>query len=271
MKIAQRFLALLGFFVLARTLPAQLPAQLPTSGAGAWVDLTHAFSKDTLYWPTADKFVLETVFAGRTEKGFFYTAKKFSASEHGGTHLDAPIHFAEGRQHADELSLDKLIGPAVCIDVSKACLANRDHQISVADIETWEKTHGAIPANTIILLHTGFGRHWPDAKKYLGTDVRGPAGVALLSFPGLAPATARWLVEKRSPRAVGLDTASIDFGKSEKFETHVILMGKNIPVFENVAALDRIPATGAQVVALPMKIKGGSGGPLRIVAWVPGK
>jgi len=68
-------------------------------------------------------------------------------------------------------------------------------------------------------------------------------------------------------RSIGLDTASIDYGKSKKFETHVILLGQDIPVFENVANLERVPATGAHVIALPMKIKGGSGGPLRIAAW----
>ena len=247
-----------------------LHAALP-AGNGTWVDLTHAFSSETIYWPTSDPFVLETVFAGRTEQGFFYVAKKFSASEHGGTHLDAPIHFAEGRQHADELSLERLIGPAVCIDVSVTCLANRDYQITAADLQAWERTHGRIADDTIILLHTGYARFWPDRKRYLGTDLRGPEGVAQLSFPGLAPAAAEWLVQNRKVRSIGLDTASIDYGKSQKFETHVILLGQNIPVFENVANLDRVPATGSQVIALPMKIKGGSGGPLRIVAWVPGK
>jgi kynurenine formamidase len=247
-----------------------LSAAVP-SGGGTWVDLTHAFSSETIYWPTSDPFVLETVFAGRTPQGFFYVAKKFSASEHGGTHLDAPIHFAEGRQHADELPLDRLIGPAVCIDVSAACLARRDYEVTAADIESWEKKHGRIGDDAIVLLHTGYGRFWPDRKKYLGTDLKGPAGVAQLSFPGLAPAAAEWLVQNRKVRAVGLDTASIDYGKSQKFETHVVLLGRNIPVFENVAHLDRVPPTGSQVVALPMKIKGGSGGPLRIVAWVPTK
>jgi kynurenine formamidase len=259
------------FFLLALLPLIAIAATPPPGGAGAWVDLTHDFSSETIYWPTSDPFVLETVFQGRTDKGFFYVAKKFSASEHGGTHLDAPIHFAEGRQHADELPLDRLIGPAVCIDVSRACLANRDYQIATSDFEAWEKANGAIPADAIVLLHTGFGRFWPDKKKYLGTDKLGPEGVAALSFPGLAPSAAEWLVKNRRLRAIGLDTASIDYGKSDKFETHVILLGGNIPVFENVAHVERVPARGAQVIALPMKIKGGSGGPLRIIAWVPAK
>jgi kynurenine formamidase len=259
------------FLFLLLPAATAIAATPPPSGNGDWVDLTHEFSNETIYWPTSDPFVLENVFAGRTEKGFFYVAKKFSASEHGGTHLDAPIHFAENRQHANELPLDRLIGPAVCLDVSKPCLANRDYQIAPADFAAWEKTNGPIPDGAIVLLHTGYGRFWPDRQKYLGTDKRGPAGVAELSFPGLSPGAAEWLVQNRRIRAIGLDTASIDFGKSDKFESHVILLGKNIPVFENVAHLDRVPAKGAQVVALPMKIKGGSGGPLRIVAWVPAK
>ena len=245
-------------------------AALP-GGNGTWVDLTHAFSADTIYWPTSDPFVLETVFAGRTEQGFFYVAKKFSASEHGGTHLDAPIHFAEGRQHADELPLERLIGPALCIDVSAPCLANRDYQITAADLQAWERAHGRIADDAIVLLRTGYSQFWPDRKRYLGTDRRGPEGVAELSFPGLAPAAAEWLVQNRKVRSIGLDTASIDYGKSKKFETHVILLGRNIPVFENVTNLDRVPAKGAHVIALPLKIKAGSGGPLRIIAWVPAK
>ena len=248
----------------------RLSAAVPVAD-GTWIDLTHAFSADTIYWPTADPFVHTTEFAGRTPQGFFYVAKKFSASEHGGTHLDAPIHFGEGRQSADELPLDRLIGPAVCIDVSTPCLANRDYEISVADLEDWERIYGRIPDDSIVLLHTGYARFWPDRKRYLGTELRGLEGVAELSFPGLASAAAEWLEQNRKVRSIGLDTASIDHGKSEKYPTHVLLLNRNIPVFENVANLDQVPATGAQVIALPMKIKGGSGGPLRIIAWVPKK
>jgi len=257
-------------FALPLCCALRLSAAVP-SVDGAWIDLTHAFSADTIYWPTADPFVLTTEFSGRTPQGFFYVAKKFSASEHGGTHLDAPIHFGEGRQSADELPLDRLIGPAVCIDVSAPCLANPDYEISVTDLQGWERIHGKIPDDSIVLLHTGYARFWPDRKKYLGTELRGPEGVAQLSFPGLAPAAAEWLVQNRKVRSIGLDTASIDYGKSQKYQTHVVLLNRNIPVFENVMNLDQVPATGAQVVALPMKIKGGSGGPLRIIAWVPKK
>ena len=119
-----------------------------------------------------------------------------------------------------------------------------------------------------MLFRTGFASRWPDAKSYLGTDEKGPDAVAKLHFPGLHPDAARWLVSGRSIRAVGIDTASIDYGQSTLFESHRILFAKDIPAFENVTGLDQLPAIGAYVIALPMKIKGGSGGPLRIVGWV---
>ena len=135
----------------------------------------------------------------------------------------------------------------------------------------WERSNGEIPAGTIVLIRTGYSRLWPDASRYLGTAERGEAAVAKLHFPGLHPDAARWLAESRRPKAVGLDTASIDYGQSTLYESHRVLFERNIPAFENVANLDKLPVKGAFIVALPMKIKGGSGGPLRIVAIVPGE
>ena len=131
-----------------------------------------------------------------------------------------------------------------------------------------EAGNGTIPQASIVLFHTGFGQYWPDAERYLGTNSRGDEAVAELSFPGLDPAAAEWLIQQRAIKSVGIDTASIDRGKSQLFKTHVVLMEQNVPAFENVANLDQLPATGAWVVALPVKIKVGSGGPLRIVARI---
>jgi kynurenine formamidase len=219
--------------------------------AGEWIDLSHGFSSETLYWPTAEPFKLETVSAGMTEKGYYYSAYRFCAAEHGG------------------IPLSQLIGPAIKVDVSSKASADRDYQISVADFEAWESQHSRIPDGSIVLLQTGWARFWPDRVRYLGTARLGAEGVAELHFPGLAPEAARWLTENRKINAIGLDTPSIDFGQSQLFESHRVLMGKDIPAFENVASMDRIPATGAMVVAMPMKIVGGSGSPLRIVAQIP--
>jgi kynurenine formamidase len=236
---------------------------------GQWIDLSYDLSSETIYWPTAEPFKLETVSAGITEKGYYYSAYKFCAAEHGGTHLDAPIHFAEGRKTVDEIPLSQLIAPAIKIDVSNKAASDRDYQITIEDFTSWESANGRIPDGSIVLLETGFGRYWPDRIKYLGTDKRGTEGVAELHFPGLHPDAARWLVDNRRISAIGLDTASIDYGQTQTFDSHVILMSHNIPAFENVANLGQVPKSGAQVIALPMKIKGGSGGPLRIIALVP--
>ncbi len=236
---------------------------------GTWMDLSHDFSEDTIYWVTAEPFKRTTVAEGKTDKGFFYSAYNFSGAEHGGTHLDAPIHFAEGKKTVDQIELNQLIGPGVKIDVSEKA-KDRDYQITVDDIKAWEAANGKIPEWSIILFHTGFAARWPDKKSYLGTDQKGPDAVKDLHFPGLHREAAKWLVENRKFKAVGIDTASIDFGQSTDFGSHVALMTNNIPAFENVANLDRRLAKGFHIIALPMKIKGGSGAPLRIAALVPG-
>lgn len=236
---------------------------------GKWIDLSHDFSSDTIYWVTAKPFERETVAEGKTDKGYYYSAYNFSAAEHGGTHIDAPIHFAEGRKTVDEIPLEQLIAPAVKIDISQKASGNRDYQVSVEDLTNWESNNGQIPDGSIVLLQTGHGKFWGDKKNYLGTDRTGQEAVAELHFPGLAPEAAEWLVKNRKFKAIGIDTASIDYGQSNTFGSHVSLMSENIPAFENVANLEKLPVKGANIIALPMKIKGGSGAPLRIVAFIP--
>ncbi len=256
-----------GFLALALLVCAcAAPAGLPR---GRWVDLTHGFGPDTIYWPTSGDFELTVLSAERTPAGYWYAANRFCTAEHGGTHVDAPIHFAAGRLTVDRLPLDRLSGPACVVDVAAACAANRDDRVTAGDLQAWEARHGCLPAGAIVLLRTGFGHLWPDRALYLGTARRGAEGVAELRFPGLHPDAARWLVRERDIAAIGIDTASIDFGRSTLYESHVILNEADIPVFENVAALDELPERGAWVIALPMKIEGGSGGPVRIAALVP--
>lgn len=236
---------------------------------GTIIDLTHTFSKESIYWVTAKEFNLDTVAFGETDKGYFYSANNFETAEHGGTHIDAPIHFVANAQSLDEIPLTQLIGQGIKIDVSEKAKSNRDYQISVADITNWETENGTIPEGAIVLLETGFSKFYPNKKEYLGTDERGDAAVQKLHFPGLSPEAAKWLVDNRKIKSIGLDTASIDYGQSTHFQSHVILLSENIPAFENVANLNKLPVKNFQIIALPMKIKGGSGGPLRIIAIVP--
>ncbi|HEX8070529.1 MAG TPA: cyclase family protein [Pyrinomonadaceae bacterium] len=233
---------------------------------GAVIDLSYPFDAETVYWPTADTFRLEQVAAGETPQGYYYAANNYAAAEHGGTHVDAPVHFAAGRNTVDQIPLEQLLGAGVVVDVSEQAAASADYQVGVADFERWEAAHGRLPDGAIVLLRTGYGKFYPDRRRYMGTDERGAVAVAKLHFPGLHPEAARWLTTARSIKAVGLDTPSIDYGQSTLFESHRALFERNVPAFENLANLDRLPANGFHVVALPMKIKGGSGGPLRIIA-----
>jgi kynurenine formamidase len=245
------------------------PPDRPKWPGGALVDLSHDYGDETVFWPTAESFKLEKVADGMTPQGYYYAANNFATSEHGGTHIDAPVHFAKGHKSVDQLPLDQLIGDAIVVDVTAACASQPDYRVTTGDFTAWEKAHGQIPDGAIVLLRTGYARFWPDAAKYLGTAERGEAAVAKLHFPGLHQDAAKWLTESRRIKAIGLDTASIDYGQSTLYESHRMLYEHDIPAFENLASLDRLPATGATIVALPMKIKGGSGAPLRAVAILP--
>jgi kynurenine formamidase len=232
------------------------------------IDLTHPFNEQTIYWPTSPSaFELDTLAYGHTPASFFYSAFAFSTPEHGGTHLDAPIHFAEGGHTVDQVPLERLMGPAVVIDITARANADPEYRLSAEDVRAWESRHGVVPPGAIVLLRTGWSRHWPDRLRYLGDDTPGDA--SRLRFPSYGEAAARLLVVERRVGALGADVASIDYGPSTDFVVHRIAAERNVPGLENLNALDRLPPTGATVIALPILIEGGSGGPVRVVALVP--
>jgi kynurenine formamidase len=258
----------LSIFSLAgctRPTKVEAPPRSAAKLTGELIDLTHPFDADTIYWPTADNFQLRSDAAGVTEKGYYYASNTLTTSEHGGTHIDAPIHFFQTGKTVDRIPLPQLVAPAVVVDVRDQCAADRDYQISVGDLRAWEEKHGRQLVDVIVLLRTGFSKRWPNAEDYLGTSQRGADGVPKLHFPGLAPEAAKWLVEQRAPLAVGIDTASIDFGQSTHYGSHVTLFEHGVPALENVDLTADLPAVDFTVIALPMKIAGGSGGPLRII------
>jgi kynurenine formamidase len=232
------------------------------------VDLSHAFDERTVYWPTSPSaFELKALSHGRTPGGWFYSANAFCTPEHGGTHLDAPIHFFEGRRTLAEVPVQQLVGPAVVVDVSAQAAADADYTLTRADLDAWEKRNGTIPKGALVLLRTGWSARWPDRKRYLGDDTPGDA--SRLHFPSFGRDAAQWLVQTRLAGALGVDTASIDAGASKDFIVHQIAAAANVPGLENLTNLDQLPEKGAWVVALPMKIAGGSGGPLRAIALLP--
>jgi kynurenine formamidase len=230
------------------------------------IDLTYSFNEKTIYWPTAKSFDHEKTAWGKAEAGYWYTSANIAGSEHGGTHLDAPIHFAEGKWTNDQIPVERFIGDAYVIDISKSCAQNPDYQLKIEDITAWEKSNGRIADNSIVLIHTGWGKFWPDKEKYLGNGKPGDA--SNLHFPGFSKDSAEYLVSERNVKGVGIDTASLDPGTSTDFIAHQIFNGANVYGLENVANLKSLPAKGATVFALPMKIENGTGGPVRIIAVI---
>jgi kynurenine formamidase len=231
------------------------------------VDLTHALDANTIFWPTEKKtFELIEEHNGLTERGFFYAANRFCSPEHGGTHIDAPYHFAAKGETVAAIPVERLIGRAVVIDVSAKAAANPDYALMPDDVAAWEARHGRIPAGAIVLLRTGWSSRWPDKRAYLGDDTPGDA--SNLHFPSYGADAARLLVE-RGVAVIGVDTASIDIGPSKDFLVHRIAGAANVVGLENLTTLDELPATGAWVLALPMKIARGSGAPARVVALMP--
>jgi kynurenine formamidase len=263
-------LALAAFLAAAAPASPEPPAQPPAPVDLArfrLVDLSHAFDAATLYWPTASSgFELKQVHKGPTPGGFFYSAYSFCAPEHGGTHLDAPVHFAPNGASAEAVPLEQLIAPAVVIDVVARAAADPDYRLTAADVRAWEALHRPVPAGVIVLLRTGWSARWPDRKRYLGDDTPGDA--SKLHFPSYGREAAELLVA-RKVAALGVDTASIDHGPSADFAVHQVAAAGNVPGLENLTRLEELPETGAWLIALPVKIAGGSGGPLRAVAIVP--
>jgi kynurenine formamidase len=232
------------------------------------VDLSHSYGENTLYWPTSPTaFEKEQLAYGISEGGWFYSAYSVCTPEHGGTHIDAPMHFAAGGISTEKIPLESLLAQAVVIDVSNKAAADRNYRLTAEDVAAFEKEHGEISAGTIVLMRTDWSDHWPDAMAYLGDDTPGDA--SRLQFPGFGAEATKILTEERKVAMLGVDTASVDYGKSQDFIVHRIGAAQGVANLENLTNLDQLPATGATIIALPMKIEGGSGGPARVVALVP--
>jgi len=234
------------------------------------LDMTYPYHEDTIYWPTAKSFHLKKVSWGISEGGWWYASNEFSASEHGGTHADAPIHFAQNGRTIDQIPLGEWIGPAVKIDVTEKCEKNRDYLLTEEDIKGWEKEYGRIPENAWIIMYTGIDtKYYPDKKKVLGTEKTGEAAIPELSFPGFSEEAVEFLLKSRNITGIAIDTPSIDYGKSKDFRVHRVLFASDKLALENIANLDKLPSSGATLYVIPMLIKEGTGAPARVFAILP--
>ena len=245
---------------------AGLLQRLATGDGIHLVDLTYSLSPEGLYWPTGAAFEHEREGWAINEKGYWYASGAFSSPEHLGTHIDAPIHFAEGGLTVAEISVDTLIGPGVLIDISDRCSTDADATLRPEDLEAWEGRHGTIPAGSVVIVRSGWAKFWPDWNAYYGSDT--PEDVTTLHFPGISETAAAVLAE-RGVAGVGIDTASIDPGVSSLFEAHQVLGTANAFNLENLTNVESLPASGFAIIAMPMKIADGTGAPARVVALIP--
>ena len=233
------------------------------SGELEVVDLTHALSGTTPYWPSPDgnPFRHDTI---RAHEDGSPSMAAYATPEHHGTHIDAPVHSAEGQPSVDRLTPDDLFGPAAVIDISAQSQVDPDYSVTLEDVEAWELTHGRIPSGAIVLLYTGWAEKYTDPVAYANLDEDGR-----LRFPGFSPEVGELLVNERDMRGIGIDNLSIDPGAGPGFPVHGIVNGSGKFHLENVANLGRIPAVGAYLIVAPIKIEGGSGGQVRIFAVLP--
>lgn len=242
---------------------AALAAKGQMTNYAAILDLTHTVSEESPNYEGSAKSPFEARQLGDLKKNGYFS-RHISMPEHFSTHIDAPAHFHEGGWTVDQIPAENLTGPLVVINVRKKALKDPDYEISMDDLAAWEKANGRIPDGAIVMAATGWAEKWRSMKDYRGADAKGT-----MHFPGFSLEAVKFLVEARRVPGIGIDTMGVDYGKSEDYAVHRYTGSKNVYHLENVAGLTTAPEKGAMVVAAPTKLKGGSGGPVRILVFIP--
>lgn len=231
------------------------------AGKSRVIDLTHALDGTFPAWTAAEK-AFEAAVMGELERDGYFS-RRVTLLEHFGTHLDAPAHFAAGRETVDQIPAEKLFGPAVVLDVRGEAAADADYRVTAEKVAEWEARHGRIPRGAIVLLRTGWAARAGDGKRYRNEDAKG-----VRHFPGYSLEAAKLLVD-RGVSGLGIDSPSVDYGPSTEFEVHRASHGAGLYHLENLADLGKLPESGAFLVVAPIKLTAGSGGPARVFAIVP--
>ena len=228
------------------------------SGKTRVLDLSYAINDKLVPWPGDKRWFEAQVNATVAKNGYF--TRSFWMLEHYGTHLDAPIHFPPGKATVDQIPAKQFFGPAVVLDVHEEGAKDADYQAPASRVEQWERKNGRILEGSIVLLRTGWSSRWPDAQKYRNQDARGK-----MHFPGFSAEAAQLLISRRVS-GIGCDTLSVDYGASEDFAVHRLVLGAGLYQLENLSDFGEVPEAGAFLVVAPIKLEGGSGGPVRVFA-----
>ena len=247
----------------SQDLPSEL-VQALQQGRMKIVDLTYALDDHSPFWPEGSSSSPFHATAAATYARDGYFLRTLQLPEHFGTHMDAPLHFDPKGKSLDEIPVQDFLLEAAVVDTRAAVRTNPDYRLTAQDLEKWEKTHGSLPRGGVVLMFTGWGSRWPSQQRYMNQDAKG-----MMHFPGFSLAAAHYLIDHSHPKAIAIDTPSVDYGPSQNFEVHQLTMHAGLFHLENLANLEQLPATGAVIIALPMKLRGGSGGPTRVVALLP--
>ncbi|MEM9487825.1 MAG: cyclase family protein [Myxococcota bacterium] len=223
------------------------------------VDLTHVMRPDMPFWPGGVPFSMTRL----VDYDQGYQLHKFEMGENTGTHIDAPSHFVAGKRSIDAIPVAELFVPAVVIDIKEQVAGNPDYQLTPDDVAAWEAEHGQIPADSLVILNTGWHSRFGQPTEYINMDEN-----KVMHFPGYGADAAQLLVE-RGVAGIGIDTMSLDHGPSQDFATHRLVLAADRYMIENMANLDALPATGATVILGVLPVKDGSQAQARILAVLP--
>ena len=238
----------------------------PGSIAGAFpqrqiVDLSHPVSPRIPRWP-GDPPTEFTPWADLSRDSYYL--RRFSMSEHGGTHLTAPASYYPNGRTADRYTATELVKPATVLDLRPQCQANPDYALTPADVLTWESRHGPVPPGAIALLLTGWAERWDHPAAYLGADADGN-----LHFPGFGLDATELLLNQRAAAGLGTDTAGAEPGIDTGLSVSRLALSQPRIVLENLANLHRLPAKGAVLVIGLLRLSSGSGAPAAVTAFLP--
>ncbi|XP_077521817.1 isatin hydrolase-like [Amblyomma americanum] len=226
------------------------------------VDLSYPYDDRTVYWSQDDRFLLN-VSEVTSDAETWYQVDTMATHTHGGTHLDAPLHFVKDGWDVAQIPVDRLaLVPVSLVDIAQRCAQNRSCQLAIHDVIQWEAMHGTLPDRCVLLVHTGWDKFSNNATSYFGLDAEG-----VRHFPSVSVEAAQFLARERHLIGMGIDSGSLDV--AHPFTVHQINARRGMYNLENLRALDEVPASGAHATVAPLKIAGASGSPVRVFAYLP--
>ncbi|CAH1790899.1 unnamed protein product [Owenia fusiformis] len=230
---------------------------------GDILDMTYILNEKAVYFKELAHFNRKLINNGTFEEAPYVYYNDLEISEHMGTHVDAPVHFALGGRMVNELKLTELHGPAVVIDIRKKAEKDSNACLELVDILAWEEEFGEIPKGAVIVQYSGWGQYWGDSEAYVGPQTTD--GRLSIESPGLHPDAVNWLLQNRDINGFVMDTRSCDSGANTgTYLAHRAIMENDKWCVENGANIDKIPRHGSEIYILPMKVEYGSGGHVRM-------